>query len=147
VWVFHPVNDAPDIKAVLDAYYLTRWAPVMGGCTVISRALWLLRMQGYLRFDLFGVDCCWRDGQHHAFDQPENAADVGYTVRVEPPGAPELAREFFCSLWMLKQFEDMAEQINVLGEHFVLRVHGDGLLAYYLQTAAGLEAITVTQGE
>lgn len=145
VWIWHPVNDDPAIKAVLDDYYLGRWASVMGGCTVISRALWLLRMQGYLRFDLFGVDCCWRNGEHHAFDQPENAKDVSYTIRIEPPnGAP--AREFVCSLWMLKQFEDLVQQIKVLGDQFALRVHGDGVLAYYLQTAADLGTITVTQG-
>lgn len=146
VWIWHPVTrEHAEIAALLDGYYLSRWAPVMGGCTVISRALWLLRMQGYLRFDLFGVDCCWRGDAHHAFDQPENAADVGYTVRIEPPAAPELGREFRCSLWMLKQFEDLLSQIRTLGDHFLLRVHGDGLLAYALQTAGDLESVTVTQ--
>ena len=145
-WIWHPVTrDNAALAAVLDAYYLTRWAPVMGGCTVISRALWLLRMQGYLRFDLFGVDCCWRGDEHHAFDQPENGADVGYQIRIEPPDAPAMGREFRCSLWHVKQFEDLMQQIKVLGNQFVLRVHGDGLLAYALQTMTDLESITVTQ--
>lgn len=134
VWIWHPLTKDSVHAPILDQFYLGRWAPVQGGCTVISRALWLLRMQGYLRFDVFGVDCCWRGDQHHAFPQPENASDVAYTVRIEPPAAPELARTFRCSLWHLKQFEDLMQQIQVLGEHFLWRVHGDGLLAYALET-------------
>ena len=138
VWIWHPVGQDEETKTLLDTYYQQRWMPVQGGCTVISRALWLLRLQGYVRIDLFGVDCCWRGDQHHAMDQPENGGDVRYTMRLEAAETGE-GREFSCSLWHVKQFEDLLEMIRSLGPDLTgLRVHGDGMLAFALQAAATL---------
>lgn len=145
VWIFHPVGEDQPSKDILDVYYQKRWSLVQGGCTVITRALWLMRMQGYVRFELFGVDSCWRGDRHHAIDQPENDRDNRYLVTIEPPEAPDLARTFACSLWHLKQFEDMMSMIKHLGDQFLLRVWGDGLLAHAIQVAANLETMTVRQ--
>jgi hypothetical protein len=149
VWIYHPLADNVEgpVKDALDAYYLKRWAAVPGGCTVISRALWLLRMQGYVRFDLFGVDCCVRPDAHHAVPQPENDHDVPFPFVLEPTGRPDLARSFSCTLWQIRQFEDLMGQIKHLGQHFLLRVHGDGLLAYALHCASVAGDVTVVAQE
>jgi len=137
VWMFHAAISAEGpLKELLDAHYLGQWFGVGGGTTVISRAISLLRMVGYLRFDLFGVDSCWMQGQHHAFDQPENAGEKHYQVTVAPTGSPELARAFRASGWHIKQAEDMIQVLRVNGDHFLLNIHGDGMLAYMLKTAA-----------
>lgn len=137
-WIFHAVDPDGVTKDLLDDYYLERWQAIAGGTTVIMRGLCMLRTIGYLRFDLFGVDSCLMDGQSHAFAQPENERDKIVTVNAHPDGHPELGRQFHATPWMLKQVEDFLQIIRVNGDHFLLHVHGDGLLAHVLETNAAL---------
>lgn len=137
VAVFHSV--APDnelLKPVLDKYYLGVWAPISGGSTVALRAIAFLRALGYLRFDLFGVDSCFMGDAHHAYVQPENDTDSRYKVRTCPTNRPDLARDFWVAPWHLAQADDFVRFIKYEGEHFLLNVHGDGLLAYLLASGA-----------
>lgn len=147
VGIFHAIGGEGAVKDALDAYYLTHWHGVMGGTTVITRALGVLRLLGYLRFDLFGVDSCWMGDQHHAFDQPENATDKRLRFTVHPTDHPEQARTFHCAPWMAKQAEDLLYMIRVNGDHFALNVHGDGLIAYMLRATADLHVAIDTQGD
>jgi hypothetical protein len=138
VWIFHPVvSDGPE-KDLLDAYYHKLWQPITGGSTVGMRALVVMRTLGYLRFDLFGMDSCFRGAAHHAYPQPENEQDRRFIVRSHPEGHPELEREFHCAPWHLKQLEDFLQLIKFNGEQFLLNVHGDGLLAHALRSNAQL---------
>lgn len=146
VWIFHAVSSTEDpLKTILDAYYAGQWVGVGGGITVALRAINLLRMLGYLRFDVFGVDSCWLDGGHHAYAQPENDRDKRVTVTVAPPDRPDLGQVFQCSPWHLKQAEGFVQQIRLNGDHFLLRVHGPGLLAHLLQSSADA-VLTVAEG-
>lgn len=146
VRIWHAGAPDGELKPLLDAYYLGHWQPIVGGTTVIMRALMLLRCLGYLRFDLFGVDSCYLDGQHHAYPQPENDSDRRLTVNVTPPGHPERARAFTCAPWHIKQLECFLETIRTNGETFAARVHGDGLLAFALRELAGIEDVVVDSG-
>lgn len=137
VRIFHAVvgsEDAP--AAVLNEYYQGQWVGVGGGVTVASRAISLLRMAGYVRFDLFGVDCCWDSSgeQNHALAQPENAHEVP-TLVTAMEGTSH-ARQFYVSPWMLKQLEDILTITAHNGQHFQLEVHGDGMLAHVLKSKA-----------
>lgn len=135
VWIWHAVVRAEDsITAFLDQFYAHHWFGVGGGTSVATRALMLLRMAGYLRFDLFGIDCCWLGAAHHALPQPENAGDTRVRVAVGDRDRPDTLRAFDVSAWHLKQFEDFCAVLHVNGEQFTLTVHGDGLLAYILRT-------------
>jgi hypothetical protein len=137
VYIFHAAaGDDPGAKDVLDAYYGKQWYGIGGGTTVATRALWLLRTLGYLRFHLFGVDSCWMDGKHHAYDQPENAKDRRLPFKVEPVGRPDLARTFVCAPWHVKQAEDFLQEIRINGNNFLIQVHGNGLLNYIIASAA-----------
>lgn len=130
VILWHAMSPENPEGRVLDAYYGPgHWIGVAGGTTVASRAIGLLRMIGYLRFDLFGVDSCWLDGEHHAFDQAENQHEKHAIVRVEPTGYPDQAREFTCAPWHVQQLTDLLQLIRVSGHQFQLSVHGRGLLA------------------
>lgn len=136
-YIFHAVTNDGTHSRLLDAYYgAGHWCPVMGGTTVATRAIALLRMGGYLRYDLFGIDSCWLGGAHHAFDQPENAADRRYETIVAPTGHPDLARTFHCAPWHLKQLEDFLQVLRFHGHQFHLTVHGRGLLAHALTAFA-----------
>ncbi len=140
VVMFHAAagSDGP-LKELLDQHYLGQWFGVGGGTTVVTRAVSLLRTLGYLRFDLFGVDSCFLGGAHHAYVQPENENDKPIQFLVHPVGEPDKGRVFSCAPWHLKQFEDLLQMIRVNGEHFLLNIHGTGLLAYALAASADLE--------
>lgn len=138
VWIWHAVvGDGPQ-KDALDAYYLGQWQPVNGGTTVVMRALLLLRILGFVRFDLFGVDSCWMGDAHHAYAQPENAADKRLRITVNPSADAQLARDFWCAPWHLQQLADLLQTIRVNGDQFVLNVHGDGLLAFVVKAGAAV---------
>jgi hypothetical protein len=135
VWIWHGVVRKDDpITAFLDAFYAGNWFGVGGGTTVATRAIALLRAAGYVRFDLFGIDCCWIGPTHHAMTQPENDGDTRMRVLVGDVARPETMRPFDVSPWHLKQFEDFATILKLNGHHFQLAVHGDGMLAYLLRT-------------
>lgn len=145
VWIFHAaVRQESAICEVLDTYYCGQWIGIGGGTTVASRALNLLRTVGYVRFDLFGIDCCWHGDQHHAFEQPENASDkrarVFVGVKDQPGQTP-----FLVSPWMLKQYEDFLTTLKINGKHFQIHVHGRGMLAHTVQRLGGgdLDSLTI----
>lgn len=145
VRIWHAVApDNPTLRPVLDKYYLGQWMPTPGGTTVIMRAVLLMRAQGFLRFDLFGVDSCFMGNRHHAYSQPENDADRAMPVRIHPTGHPEASRVFECAPWMIKQLECFLQMIRLHGSHFLLNVHGDGLLAYALKCSADVEIHAAT---
>lgn len=139
VWIWHAADPEGMFKTMLDDYYFGHWHGIAGGTTVAMRGLALLRTLGYVRFDVFGVDSCWKADQHHAIAQPENAGDVRIPFMAYPTGHPEMRRLFYCSPWMCKQLEDFLQLIRLAGDQFLLNVHGDGLLAFAIETAAELE--------
>lgn len=140
VWIWHAVVEKDDaIAKFLDGYYAGNWFGVGGGTTVATRALSLLRQAGYLRFDLFGVDCCWLGDVHHAMPQPENDRDTRATVSVGDASRPETMRKFDVAPWHLKQFEDVCTLLKLNGRHLQLTVHGSGMLAYMLETLGSID--------
>lgn len=145
VYVWHPVSRNDEAATLLNAYYLRAWEWVAGGTTVITRALYALRILGWVRFDLFGVDSCFLHNAHHAYAQPENDGDFRYRIDVSPPGHPELKRAFQCAGWHLKQIEDLLRIVRINGDDFLLNVHGDGLLAYLMRCDAGRVDARITQ--
>jgi len=151
VWIFHVGSQETGVKAELDAYYLKRWEGVGGGTTVGTRAIAILRMLGYLRYDIFGMDSCYAEDKHHAYEQPENDQDGKFRFQVHPTGHPEMAKTFWCAPWHVQQVQDFLQFIRFHGDLFALNVHGDGLLAYVLQSSADVvmteEPIQPTTGE
>lgn len=139
VWIWHAMGSDNANRGVLDDFYLQNWYGTPGGTTVVMRALLILRLIGYLRFDLFGVDSCFLGTQHHAYAQPENDVDRPYQVTVSATGRPEDARRFVCATWMIKQLECFLQTVRLHGHLFLLNVHGDGLLAYALKCSADVQ--------
>ena len=122
-------------KEVLDKYYFSpaspghgsRWAFVEGGSTVTLRAISLLRILGFCKLDIFGFDSCLVDGEHHSYEQKENAIAPMETVVVD-------GREFTCHSWMAEQAVDFMGLMKARAMNFEdIRVHGDGLIAALMQ--------------
>lgn len=148
VWIFHAITsgDGP-VSKMLDTYYGGKWIGVGGGTTVASRAITLLRASGYLRYDLFGVDCCWLEDQHHAYAQQENARDRAIRAIAGAKGRPETLREFRVAPWMLKQVEDLLTIMQVNGRFYQITAHGDGLLAHLLRVLGSDSELSIESQE
>jgi hypothetical protein len=148
VWIFHAVVKKEGATSdLLDRFYGGNWFGVPGGTTVATRAIQLLRTAGYVRYDLFGVDCCWTGDAHHAVAQPENDTDRWSFVDAGITGKPETQRRFRVSHWQLKQAEDLLTIMKVNGHLFTLTPHGDGLFSYLLRalgTDDTLDSINLT---
>lgn len=131
VLLWHSGNFLQDTLKEWDAEHGTSrdWWPVFGGGTVILRGIPLLMMLGFHRFEIFGFDSCLRDGTHHAYAQPENDRTVEIPVTVGN-------RTFRCHPWMVAQAGDFMRVMRVIGPHIDLIVHGDGLIAHIISTAA-----------
>jgi hypothetical protein len=127
------------IKDILDARY-ENWWNTPGGSTVFLRSIPLLRMLGFKRFHIFGVDSCMIETPdksgliHHAYAQPENDDSVEIPVTCGN-------RVFKCMPWMVAQAQEFMDLIKFLGDEMELEVYGDGLLAHILKTGAHVDTI------
>lgn len=141
VAIWHSLNPDHPEADVLDKFYGSKhgWCGIVGGTTVATRALMLLRTMGYCAFDVFGVDSCWLGEQHHAMDQPENQKDRKLKLTITPTRGDMPPREFLCAPWHVQQLKDVLEVIRANGQHFMLNVHGPGLIAYALQAGAAVQ--------
>ena len=128
VYIWHAANDMGE-NAVLNDYYLGNYPLVVGGSTVTLRAIWLMRMLGFRRMDVYGFDSCYVGDAHHAYPQPEN--DGSEVRKVWCAG-----KEFQCAAWQVSQAEDFMQFAGKLGDHFELNVHGDGLIAHIIKRGA-----------
>jgi len=138
-YIWHMLTAADPELELLDAYYFKNHAPVTLGTSVGVRALSLLRMLGFLRIEVFGLDSCWIGEKHHAYAQEENNYDGLIKVWLRPEGRDDLAKSFLCSPWHCQQAYDFQELIRERGDIFQLNVHGPGLIAEIMRTGAKLE--------
>lgn len=111
------------------------WYPCPGGSTATLRALCLLRMLGFHRIIVYGLDSCYlEDKNHHAYDQPENDNDKVMDITIG--GGTKHEKVFRCAPWMayqLKDFEGMSKRVL---SDCQLQVKGDGAISYMIQANA-----------
>jgi hypothetical protein len=114
---------------VYESQQRREWWPVYGGSTVVLRAIILLRMLGFAKLHIYGLDSCLVGDEHHAYAQPEN--DMTRVVDLTVGG-----RTFQCHLWMWSQASEFMDQMRAMDDEMEIAVYGDGLIAWILKTAA-----------
>ena len=132
VYLWHAGMSDP-VKETVEAFAKDtgndrNWFPVMGGSTVMLRALPLLIMLGYSRMHIYGWDSCVMEDKHHAYPQPEN--DGKRLLRVGVGG-----KQFQCQMWMWVQAQEFIDIQRMIADHCELAVYGDGLIATIIKTA------------
>lgn len=125
-------EDDTEPRKLLDEKY-DMWWPIAGGCTVTLRALGILRLLGWKHAHIYGFDSCLKDGQHHAYSQPENDNDT--TVSITTGNG----KTFECTEWMALQADDFKNIASFFGTELQLAVYGDGLIANMLLSASETE--------
>jgi len=129
VWIWHCAGD--ENFDLLKKQYGEDYFPVMGGATVALRAVHLLRMLGFHKFELFGFDSCILEN-HHAYEQPENDGEDVLDVMVS-------GKEFRCTAAHYHQAKEFVDMVSKTGEHYDLAVHGDGLISHVIKNPGSLK--------
>lgn len=142
VLIWHACSGGDQEVEVINEFYFGHTFPVTMGTTVGIRSISLLRMLGFNKIQIFGLDSCWLDDKNHAYDQKENENDKIIPVWLRPDGRDDKAQRFLCSPWMIKQAEDFLELIKERGNLFELSVYGPGLIATMLRTGAEIQLET-----
>jgi hypothetical protein len=125
-------TSAETVKDILDEAYNKVYFPVVGGSTVMLRAIPMLRMLGFKRFHIFGFDSCVVDEKnHHAVPQPEN--DDCPVVSTIVAG-----RAFKCHIAHIAQATEFMDLIRLFGSVIELEVYGDGLISHILKVSADM---------
>ena len=106
-----------------------QYFPIMGGSTVMLRAIPLMVMLGYRKFHIYGFDSCVMEGRHHAYVQEENDRKFLMDVTVGN-------RTFKCHAWMLVQAQQFIDMQKMIAPVVEMAVYGDGLIANIIQTGA-----------
>lgn len=140
-WLWHSAIDEDQAKE-LSEYYDARsecFFPVLGGSTVILRAIPLMFMLGFHRIEIFGFDSCLLDGEHHAYKQDENILKSILQVSCGD-------QIFLCQPWMASQAQEFMDLMKVMSEsNLELVVHGNGLIAHIIQSAADSEDLEIEE--
>ena len=94
---------------------------VIGGGTVLSRAIFLAYDLGYKSIELTGVDSSFTEDKHHAYDQPINDDDdviLTYTARGTGPfkTSPTLAAQAEYVFAQMGKLERVGIKFTVKGE-------------------------------
>jgi len=115
------------------------WWATPGGSTVMLRAICLLPFIGYYKMHIYGMDSCMIGDKHHSYAQPENEHKNIISMAVKATDVEGIpARMFQCQPWMASQAQEFKDMIPMLGDHVLLDVKGDGLIAHMLKTGAQL---------
>ena len=129
VWIWHVAGD--DNYDLLDKEYGKEYYPIMGGSTVALRALHLLRLLGFPKFEIYGFDSCII-GDHHAYEQKENDGEQEIDVLVG-------GKEFRCTAAHYHQAREFVEMIGKTGQHYEMVVHGEGLISHIIKNPDSLK--------
>lgn len=141
VTIWHAISIEEKELELLDKFYFGKdhYFPVTMGTTVGMRAISMMRMLGYLRMEIFGLDSCILEDEHHAYAQAENDGEEIIPIWLRPEGRDDLAKRFLCMPWMAKQAYDFIDLVKDRGEMLQLQVHGPGLIAEMLRTGAEMK--------
>lgn len=92
----------------------------------------LMRFMGYHRFEMFGWDCCYLDGEHHASTQPEPENQLDFSIEDEH-SHEELHRFKITGSWAAELNDAVIQAHNFQAMGYEIAVHGPGAVATLLR--------------
>lgn len=116
------------------------WYPCPGGSTATLRALCLLRMLGFHKIIVYGLDSCYLDDKpHHAYPQTENDEDK--TIDITIGGGTSKEKTFRMAPWMAYQLKDFEQMCPRVLSDCQLQIKGPGAIAYLIESNADIDGI------
>ena len=95
--------------------------------TLVTQSL--MRFMGYHQFEMFGWDCCYLDGEHHASKQPRPIGCLPFVIEDEATET-ELHRFEVCPSWAAELHDACVQTHNLTAMGYKVNVHGPGAVAY-----------------
>jgi SAM-dependent methyltransferase len=133
-------STTPDLLEHIKEHYgeiYKDWFPTPGGSTVGLRALMLLRMLGFNKIHIYGMDSCtFPDRHHHAYEQKENDPQEQTLIGVVVGKNTKWEKSFQCTLWQAYQAAEFQKMVPHMAKDLHLQVHGNGLIAEFVRCAA-----------
>lgn len=96
-----------------------------GGEAMSMKAINLGMVLGYRKFEMYGVDGCYRNGE---------ASHVYMDRKVAPLTVQCAGREFVSSYYLARQADDLRRMCAAWHQTFSLKCHGDGLVQHMHRT-------------
>lgn len=93
----------------------------------------LFRALGFHRFEMYGWDCCYLDGKHHASDQPAPLAEHNQPVHLRNQSGETLAEFATTGSWMAEAADAAISAANFKAMGLMWVVHGPGLVGAILR--------------
>lgn len=104
--------------------------PCAVSITLVTQGLF--RFLGFHRFEMYGWDCCYLDGEHHATGQP-HTDEFDQTVELRNETG-ELMRAFRTTgSWMAELQDASIQAANFAAMGYEMVVHGDGAVGAILR--------------
>lgn len=104
-----------------------------GGCTVLTRAIWIAGVFGYWNMHFFGCDTSIRqDGTHHAYGFVTDNEEIGDVVQIRLGEDGEI---FLVPNYLVGQLCDLRTLITSNAHRIRVTVHGDGIFAEMMAEA------------
>lgn len=128
IYIWHGVNNPEEFDVLQETG--EPFIPVQAGTTITPRAIRLFNILGYKNFHIYGFDSCYREGEHHSYEQPD--ADKHKRFKLDFEG-----KEFTVSPWMIAQFMEFTNFVKNFGMNLNLKVYGDGLIARLIEIGGG----------
>ncbi len=101
----------------------------------------LMRFMGYHKFEMFGWDCCYLDGQHHASAQPEPEQPIPFVI--EDWSNEMIVGRYYgtvkdivfdvCGSWVAELHDACVQAHNYQAMGYEIAVHGPGAVATLLR--------------
>lgn len=118
-----------NIPELLDSFKDRDMFWVGSGTTVGIRSIILLYILGYRKFNIYGYDSSYTDGNGHGYKQSLNEGEK--TIEAEIAG-----RKFISAPWMVTQTEEFLQVMEYFtGEGCEFSIYGDGLLQHAVRTS------------
>lgn len=112
----------PHVEGVQELIGTRKCALIGGGTTVGLQALAIAYTLGYRRMHLVGYDSSYRDGEGHAYKQPENDGEPLVDVLFD-------GKRYVCARWMVHQVEEFKGVLRQLVDgDCEISMGGDGFL-------------------
>ena len=114
------------------ADYVTTGRPVYCASSITSCSIGLMVQRGWTRFEVWGWDCCFLDGRHHAHEQQGVGVE---TIEIECDG-----RRFVTTRTWLAEALDVANKLKPVFDYMGLEIvlKGDGFLKHFLNGSSAV---------
>lgn len=102
-------------------------------CSITLVTQGLFRLMGYTTFEMYGWDCCYLDGKHHASNQPEPLAEQRIMVEGQTNEGASLGKYDTTGCWMAESTDAEIQARNFRAMGLRMIVHGPGLVGAILR--------------